>query len=85
MKPTQALHGAGQSIWLDNITRALLDEGTGQRDPAVLGRACRVGLTAAGHPAWPRPAAPGSRHRPDPGPRGTNTEYKQRKELMTCS
>ncbi|MEU9886885.1 transaldolase [Sphaerisporangium sp. NPDC051011] len=28
MKPTQALHEAGQSIWLDNITRALLDEGT---------------------------------------------------------
>jgi transaldolase len=28
MKPTQALHQAGQSIWLDNITRALLDEGT---------------------------------------------------------
>jgi transaldolase len=28
MKPTQALHEAGQSIWLDNITRALLNEGT---------------------------------------------------------
>ncbi|MFD4973262.1 transaldolase [Streptomyces sp. NPDC058424] len=28
MKPTQALHDAGQSLWLDNITRALLDEGT---------------------------------------------------------
>jgi len=28
MKPTQALHEAGQSIWLDNITRALLDKGT---------------------------------------------------------
>jgi hypothetical protein len=27
MKPTQALHEAGQSLWLDNITRALLDEG----------------------------------------------------------
>jgi len=26
MKPTQALHEAGQSLWLDNITRALLDE-----------------------------------------------------------
>ena len=23
MKPTQALHEAGQSLWLDNITRAL--------------------------------------------------------------
>ncbi|MDR0344571.1 MAG: transaldolase [Nocardiopsaceae bacterium] len=28
MKPTRALHEAGQSIWLDNITRALLDKGT---------------------------------------------------------
>ncbi len=27
MKPTQALHERGQSLWLDNITRALLDEG----------------------------------------------------------
>ncbi len=27
MKPTQALHEAGQSLWLDNITRALLDQG----------------------------------------------------------
>jgi len=28
MKPTQALHEVGQSLWLDNITRALLNEGT---------------------------------------------------------
>ncbi len=28
MKPTQALHDAGQSLWLDNITRTLLDDGT---------------------------------------------------------
>ncbi|MGH3205720.1 MAG: transaldolase family protein [Streptosporangiaceae bacterium] len=27
MKPTQALHEAGQSLWLDNITRALLNGG----------------------------------------------------------
>ena len=27
MKSTQALHAAGQSLWLYNITRALLDEG----------------------------------------------------------
>ena len=26
--PTQALHDAGQSIWLDNITRTMLDDGT---------------------------------------------------------
>ena len=28
MKATQALHDQGQSIWLDNITRDLLDAGT---------------------------------------------------------
>jgi transaldolase len=31
MKPTQQLHDLGQSIWLDNITRDLLDSGTLQR------------------------------------------------------
>jgi hypothetical protein len=28
MKATQLLHNLGQSIWLDNITRDLLDRGT---------------------------------------------------------
>src|SRR5450631_806252 len=28
MKPTQSLHNLGQSLWLDNITRDLLDTGT---------------------------------------------------------
>jgi transaldolase len=31
MKPTQALHEAGQSLWLDNITREILQNGTLQR------------------------------------------------------
>ena len=31
MKATQLLHDAGQSLWLDNITRDLLDSGTLQR------------------------------------------------------
>src|SRR4029077_13090290 len=31
MKATHALHNLGQSIWLDNITRALLDSGTLKR------------------------------------------------------
>jgi transaldolase len=31
LKPTQALHEAGQSIWLDNITRGMLDDGTIRR------------------------------------------------------
>src|SRR5262245_29968661 len=31
MRATQKLHDLGQSIWLDNITRDLLDRGTLQR------------------------------------------------------
>ena len=31
MKATRLLHDLGQSIWLDNITRDLLDSGTLQR------------------------------------------------------
>jgi len=27
MKPTRQLHDLGQSLWLDNITRELLDSG----------------------------------------------------------
>ena len=28
MNPTRQLHDLGQSLWLDNITRTLLDDGT---------------------------------------------------------
>src|SRR5262249_11467932 len=31
MKPTKALHDLGQSLWLDNVTRDLLNSGTLQR------------------------------------------------------
>ncbi|HEX5957446.1 MAG TPA: transaldolase [Hyphomicrobiaceae bacterium] len=31
MKPTSTLHDLGQSLWLDNVTRALLSSGTLQR------------------------------------------------------
>jgi transaldolase len=31
MNPTKALHDLGQSLWLDNITRNLLNSGTFQR------------------------------------------------------
>jgi transaldolase len=31
MKATEMLHNLGQSIWLDNITRELLDSGTLKR------------------------------------------------------
>ncbi len=30
MKPTQQLHELGQSLWVDNITRTMLDDGTEQ-------------------------------------------------------
>ncbi|HEX4780861.1 MAG TPA: transaldolase, partial [Usitatibacter sp.] len=31
MKPTRQLHDLGQSLWLDNITRGILDDGTLER------------------------------------------------------
>ena len=31
MKATEILHEQGQSLWLDNITRSMLDDGTIQR------------------------------------------------------
>ena len=31
MKPTRKLHELGQSLWLDNITRELMNSGTLQR------------------------------------------------------
>ena len=40
MKATQLLHNIGQSLWLDNITRDLLDRGTLEhyiRDLSVTG------------------------------------------------
>ena len=43
MKRTQALHDAGQSIWLDNITRALLDRGILDR---YIARYSVTGLTS---------------------------------------
>ena len=36
MKPTTTLHDLGQSLWLDNVTRALLNSGTLQRYVAEL-------------------------------------------------
>jgi transaldolase len=36
MKPTQTLHDLGQSLWLDNITREILDNGTLRRYAAEL-------------------------------------------------
>jgi len=43
MKATQLLHNLGQSIWLDNITRDLLDTGTLQR---YIGDLSVTGLTS---------------------------------------
>jgi transaldolase len=43
MKPTQLLYDLGQSIWLDNITRSLLDSGTLQR---YIDELCVTGLTS---------------------------------------
>jgi transaldolase len=43
MKATQKLHDLGQSLWLDNITRDLLDHGTLQR---YIDELCVTGLTS---------------------------------------
>ncbi|HEY7335419.1 MAG TPA: transaldolase [Bryobacteraceae bacterium] len=43
MKATQLLHNLGQSIWLDNITRDLLDSGTLER---YIAEFCVSGLTS---------------------------------------
>ncbi|MFQ4149997.1 transaldolase [Arthrobacter sp. LAPM80] len=55
MKPTQRLHAFGQSLWLDNITRNLLDSGTLERyiaedsitgltsNPAIFDKAIEAG------------------------------------------
>src|SRR3984957_6815105 len=43
MNATQALHDLGQSIWLDNITRDLLDSGTLKR---YIGQFSVTGLTS---------------------------------------
>src|SRR5215831_12837762 len=43
MKATQLLHNLGQSIWLDNITRELLNSGTLER---YIGELSVTGLTS---------------------------------------
>src|SRR5215831_20061106 len=43
MKATEVLHNLGQSIWLDNITRELLDTGTLKR---YIGDLSVTGLTS---------------------------------------
>jgi transaldolase len=43
VKPTHRLHDAGQSLWLDNITRALLTSGTLER---YIGELSVTGLTS---------------------------------------
>ena len=55
MKPTQQLHDLGQSLWLDNITRPMLDNGTLKRyidelsvtgltsNPTIFDHAMRMG------------------------------------------
>src|SRR3979409_1291371 len=43
MKPTRKLHDLGQSLWLDNITRELLNSGTLKR---YIGELSVTGLTS---------------------------------------
>src|ERR1700749_1578987 len=43
MQPTKTLHDLGQSLWLDNITRSLVNSGTLQR---YIDEYCVTGLTS---------------------------------------
>ena len=52
MKATQTLHNLGQSIWLDNITRDLLNSGTLQ---TYIDDLSVTGLTSKPHYLRPRP------------------------------
>src|ERR1700689_2837824 len=60
MNPTRALHETAQSLWLDNITRALLDEGT-------LGRYI-AGYSVTGSPPTPPSSTGRSRTAPPTTP-----------------
>lgn len=44
MKATELLHNLGQSLWLDNITRDLLDDGTLNRHIGELGKTITTGV-----------------------------------------
>jgi transaldolase len=74
MKPTKALHDLGQSLWLDNVTRDLLNSGTLQRyidelsvtgltsNPTIFGKA--IESSASYDPDISR-AAPSAKSRED--------------------
>jgi len=71
MKATQQLHDAGQSLWLDNITRGLLDDGTIEgyinthsvtgltSNPSIFDKAIKTVPTTA--TSWPSPPRPHQR------------------------
>jgi len=67
MKPTAALHALGQSLWLDNITRTMLDDGTLARyvaDLSITGLTSNptiYNLAIKGSAAYDRAIAAGSR------------------------
>ena len=54
MKATQLLHDLGQSLWLDNITRDLLDSGTLKRYIDELSVTARVAVEQASTFGWER-------------------------------
>ena len=74
MKPTQQLHELGQSLWLDNITRDMLGDGTLRR---YIDELSITGLTS--NPTIFDKAISGSdtyddAHRRAPGPKGLEPE-----------
>jgi transaldolase len=77
MKATQLLHNLGQSIWLDNITRDLLEKGTLKQytedlsvtgltsNPTIFNQPSRIALRTMPPSAtnWPR-GSPAKKSRP---------------------
>jgi hypothetical protein len=61
MKATHALHDLGQSLWLDNITRDLLNSGTLKRFIEAWKRARIIVDTGGGHSGTPPRAAESAR------------------------
>jgi len=55
MKATHQLHGLGQSLWLENITRGLLTSGTLRRyidELSVTGLTTKVGCSKLREEIW---------------------------------
>jgi len=80
LKATQILHERGQSLWLDNITRGLLDSGQIQH---YIDNYAVTGLTSSGRRPWccaPRGPCSTARARGCHRPTGSGCAYSPTRE-----